>query len=74
MRIMVRRAQDEFIAMQTAQGMENAGATVFSITSDGQETYYGATKPHTRFCVWAKIESDSQIDAIDEAINDEVSR
>ena len=34
MKIAQRTAQDEYHAQLVAQGMENAGADVFSITSD----------------------------------------
>uniref|UniRef100_A0A6M3ILU3 DUF2007 domain-containing protein n=1 Tax=viral metagenome TaxID=1070528 RepID=A0A6M3ILU3_9ZZZZ len=72
MRIIVRHAEDDFIAMKTAQGMENSGANVFSITNNGQATHFGATAPHTRFCIWAKIENDGMIESIDDAIEKEL--
>jgi hypothetical protein len=72
MRIMMRGAEDDFIAMQTANGMEAAGATVFSITPNGQRTYPGALAPHTRFIVWAKVGNDEMIDMVDRAIGKEL--
>lgn len=71
MRIMVRGAGNDFDALRVAQGMENAGATVFSITHAGMHKPFGAIDPSSKFVVWAKVESDSQIAAVDEAIDRE---
>lgn len=68
MRVMVRRAHDDFYALLIANAIESVGATVFSITSNQQETYPGALLPHTTFHVWAKVPNDLAIDAVDEAI------
>jgi 2'-5' RNA ligase len=71
MRIMVRHARDDFDAMHVANGMEAAGAEVFSITVDGSDTFPNAMAPHATYTVWAKIESEEMCDAVDEAIDKE---
>ena len=68
-RFMVRKGTSDFQAFQIATAMEEAGANVFSITYDGQYKELGMELPRSRFCVWAKIESDAQIDGIDKAID-----
>jgi hypothetical protein len=68
-RIMMRKGNSDFQAFQIATAMEAAGADVFSITFDGQQKEWGAELPRSRFCVWAKVESDDQIDGIDEIID-----
>ena len=72
-RIMVRYATDDFHAMQIAQGMENAGANVFSIANNGSSTYPNAMAPHCSFVVFAKVDSDDMISGVDDAIAKEVS-
>lgn len=74
MRIMVRHANSDFDAMITANGMEEAGASVFSITHDGMYRPFGAMAPSSRFVVWAKVNSDADIDAVDDAIRRELSK
>lgn len=71
MRIMCREANDVLDAIRTAQGMENAGATVFSITHNGMRQPHGAMIPSSKFVVWAKVESDDMIAAVDKAIEAE---
>ena len=71
-KIMVRTAEDDFVALKTAQGMENAGANVFSITNSGSATHFGATVAHVKFVVWAKIENYDMISAVDKAIEKEI--
>jgi len=73
MQIMMRSAEDDFVAMRTANGMEKAGAVVFSITSNGERSHFGAMAPHTRFIVWAKVANDEMIDVVDESISRELS-
>jgi hypothetical protein len=71
-RIMVRHAIDDFDAMHIANGMEAAGAVVFSITATEPELQPGALKPAMRYTVWAKITDESICDAVDAAIAREV--
>ncbi len=63
MRIMQRTAQDGYHALLIAQGMENAGADVFSITND----LSGYLQ------VYCKHDRDISEDAIDRRISAEVS-
>lgn len=71
MKIVMRNANNDFDAYRTAQGMENAGAVVFSITHNGMHQPFGAMVPSSRMVVWAKVESDDMIDAVDKAIEAE---
>lgn len=73
-RIMVRHANNDFEAMLTAQGMENAGADVFSITHAGMHQPLGALAPSSKFVVWAKVPSADMFDAIDAEIEKEFDR
>lgn len=58
---MQRRAVDDFDALLTAQGkMEDAGARVISIVVYDNRWY-----------VWARVESDTQMDVVDAAIDKE---
>jgi hypothetical protein len=72
-RIMFRSAEDDYCAMITANAMESAGAGVFAITPHGTSTHDGALAPHQRFQVWAKVESDDKIAAVDAAIEREMN-
>lgn len=67
-KIMVRHANNDFEAMLTAQGMESAGADVFSITHNGMHQPFGAMAPSSKFVVWAKVASDEMMGAVDESI------
>lgn len=71
---MVRHANNDFEAMLTAQGMESAGAEVFSVTHNGMHQPYGAMVPSSKFVVWAKVVSDEFIDVVDKAIALEFER
>ena len=66
MQIICRHARDDYSALMTAQGMEDAGADVFSITLNTE------TNSATRFVVFAKYDPDvmcaTSPDQIDEAI------
>lgn len=73
-KIMVRHANNDFEAMRTAQGMENAGANVFSITHAGMHQPFGAMAPSSKFVVWAKVPSLDMFDAIDAEIEKELDR
>ena len=67
--IMVRNADDDFIALLTADAMERAGATVISITYMGERTYGGALAPHPYFSVWARVRSEAHIASVDTMID-----
>jgi hypothetical protein len=69
---MVRSAPNDFDAMRTAQGMENAGATVISITYNGQHQPFGALEPSSKFVVWARVPDSINIDDVDAAIDKEL--
>ena len=66
--IIYRDAEDDFKAFLTAQAIENSGATVFSITPNGEGTYPFCSAPHRRFIVWAKYQEPFDVDAMDELI------
>jgi hypothetical protein len=70
-RIMVRHAIDDFDAMHIANGMEAAGAQVFSITATEPQLNPGALVKTMRYTVWAKIPDESICDAVDAAIDKE---
>ena len=72
-RIMIRHATDDFHAMQIAQGMENAGANVFSIANNGNSVYMEGLAPHCSFVVFAKVDSDDMINCVDAEIKKEVN-
>ena len=63
MKVLQRRATNDFCALLVANGMEAAGASVFDLTR----------LPDGRFIVWAKVQSDEQIDEVDDAIAQEVN-
>jgi len=67
MEIMVRHARDLFMAFQTAQGMERAGADVFSVT-------YCDRNLEFPYSIWAKIKSNKMIDKVDLAIEKEINK
>jgi hypothetical protein len=60
--VMVRHAEDDFRALQTAQGMEEAGATVFSIVNLGSDRKFN-------LAVFARFDAPVSIDRVDKAIN-----
>lgn len=68
MKMLMRSAEDDFDALLTAEAMESVGADVFSITFNREATHHGAQIPHSRFIVWAKVESDDMIERADDAI------
>ncbi len=70
--IMVRRGKDDFEALLVIQGMENAGATVISVTYDGEHQQQGAMIPCSKFTVWARVPDDIQIDDVDKSIDAEI--
>jgi len=59
--IVMRHAEDDFRAYQTAEGMENAGVEVFSVTACPANTF----RP---YIVWGKIGAKCQIDLMDAEI------
>lgn len=71
MPIMMRYAEDDFTALKIAEAMENAGATVITLTSHGEAQYPAALAPHVRYIVWARVRDDAHIAAIDRAIEAE---
>jgi hypothetical protein len=68
-----RWAEDDFTAFEIAQGIENAGGDVFSISYRGQSTYDQATAAHAQYIVWFKVPEDIDFDAIDASIDKELS-
>lgn len=68
-RFMMRSARDDFEAFLIAGAMESAGASVFSVTYDGQHTQSGALQPCSKFLVWCKVKDDAHIRRIDKAID-----
>ena len=73
-RLISRNARDQWDAWDIAQGMENAGAAVFSISYDGQQLAPGATLPASRFIVWAWVDGNLSLDYIDAEIDKERGR
>jgi hypothetical protein len=69
MKLMNRTAESDFIAMLTAQAMEDEGAQVISITYDGSDTHPNALVPHSKFIVFARARDWAHIKRIDEAID-----
>ena len=61
-KIIARHAKDDFEALMTAQGMENAGACVFSITWTGKYDSMMA------YVVFGKYEPPITPDEIDKSI------
>lgn len=73
MKTMVRRAANDFEAMQTSDAMLRAGADVFSVTYNGMHQPHGAMEPSARFLVWAKVVDDAHIGRVDAEIEIELS-
>lgn len=72
--IMNRRAEDDFIAMLTAQAVEDEGGQVISIAYNGSDTYQSAIAPHSKFVVFARAQDEEQINRIDKAIAKHLER
>lgn len=68
MQIMSRPANNDFDAFRIAQGMENAGVQVFSVTFNGMHQQQGAMVPVAKMIVWGKAKNDAMIEAADKAI------
>ena len=68
MRIIARQADNIVEAQTIAQAMENAGAEVFSVSSDGYRRNIGGQRAHTCFVVWAKYSSPLTSARIDQEI------
>jgi hypothetical protein len=73
--VILRHAQDDFYALQIAQGMEDAGAEVFSIVcqypdnpADRQRNPLAFQENPLRFVVFAKYMCPVTPDLIDAAI------
>ena len=54
MQIIARQADNIVEAQRIAQAMENAGASVFSVSSDGYRRNVAQQRAHTCFVVWGK--------------------
>lgn len=59
--IIRREAENDFNAFLVAQGMEDAGAQVFTIAKDGTRAF--------PFLVWGRYTEPVSAEAIDKAIN-----
>lgn len=68
-RIFCREAEDSFQALLTAQAMEECGGTVISVAYDGQHQRYGAMIPCSRYVVFCRIDSETDLDSVDEKIS-----
>ena len=66
--ILLRHAEDDFRALIIAQGMERAGAEVFSVSYNGQSEPNIMGFTHGRFIVWGRYEDPVTCDLIDSAI------
>lgn len=62
MQVICRHAKDDFEALMTAQGMEDAGATVFSVV------WTGRSDTVLSYVVFAKYEAPTTPDVIDDMI------
>lgn len=71
MKIMSRPADNDFDAFRIAQGMENAGVQVFSITFNGMHQQPGAMIPVAKMVVWGKATDNAMIEAADKAIEEQ---
>ena len=81
MQIIQRWAEDDFIALKTAQAATTIGADVFSISYRGQtnvvyhrllQTYLNALESHAQYIVWIKLPDNIRVDKLDEAIEKEL--
>ncbi len=68
MEIMLRWAEDDFEALNIANGIEAVGGEVFSITFRSHKTHLGALAPHAQYVVWAKVKNKHMMDNADERI------
>ena len=68
MKIIARQADNIVEAQRIAQAMENAGASVFSVSSDGYRRNVSQQRAHTCFVVWAKYAAPLTSTEIDRAI------
>lgn len=73
MKIICRHADNDFVALLVAQGMENASASIISIAHNGMHHPYGAMIPRSKFVVFARVESQA-IALVDDAIKKEMER
>ncbi len=72
--IICRHAVDDFDALDIAQGMEHAGATVVSITFNGLSAPLGTGATRPTFIVWATYAAPLTPDLIDASIEAEASK
>ncbi len=68
-KMMVRSARDQFEALKTAEAMEAAGGAVISVTYDGEHKQHGAMIPCSKFCVFARIPDEIDINLVDQYID-----
>lgn len=66
MQIMLRHAKDDFTALSVANGMEQAGAEVISITDAGGPPF---SKNCGRFILWARVQDEANISEVDKCID-----
>ena len=73
MQIMQRWADDDFVAYKIAQGIENGGGSVFSISYRGEKPAIGlALEGHAAYIVWGKVPDGIDIDDLDKEIDKEL--
>jgi len=68
-KIIERWASSDIDAFKIAQGMENAGATVFSITHNGMRLQNFAKVESSKFIVWGKYDYPITTGIIDEHVS-----
>ena len=66
MQIMLRHAEDDFIALVIANAMMRVGAEVVSITDAGGPPF---AKDIGRFIGWAKVRDEAHIAEVDASID-----
>jgi len=71
-KIVCRKAGSDAAALRIAQGMEAAGADVFSITYDGLHSSMGRGHAYRQFLVWAKAPNEKVLEEIDNTISREL--
>jgi hypothetical protein len=74
MQIICRHAYTDFNALEIAQGMENAGASVFSITSINiprERSFFDKEIYPFSFIVWARYDLPVTVNSIDHEIRKE---
>lgn len=72
MSIMVRTARDSFVALQTADAMEAAGAPVVALTTYKSRESITSFPGTLSYMVWARVRDDAHIRLVDIAIEKEM--